>query len=96
MGGERPAGESPAESEALGRLAVRAFEALRQESVSRIDFRRRPDGSAWCLEANSLPGMTATSLVPKAAAAAGIPFSELCERIAVSAVERAAAAGGRD
>ena len=91
-----PAELDHAESEALGRLAVHAFEALRQESVSRIDFRRRSDGSAWCLEANSLPGMTATSLVPKAAAAAGIPFPELCERIAVSAIERAAAGGVGD
>jgi D-alanine-D-alanine ligase len=48
---------------------------------SRIDFRRGGQGSLWCLEANSLPGMTATSLLPKAAKAAGIEFSELLERI---------------
>lgn len=85
----------PAELEAgaaeeLKRLAERAYRVLRQESVSRVDFRRRPDGTFWCLEANSLPGMTATSLVPKAAAAAGISFPELCERIAVSARRRSA------
>jgi D-alanine-D-alanine ligase len=48
-------------------------------------------GTFWCLEANSVPGLTSTSLVPKAAAAAGIEFSDLCERIAAAAV----AAGAR-
>lgn len=85
-----PAELTGPETEELQRLAVRAFEALRQESVSRIDFRRDPDGAFWCLEANSLPGMTATSLVPKAAAAAGISFPELCERIAIAACRRPA------
>ena len=88
-----PAELEPEETERLNDLAVRAFHALRQESVSRVDFRRDPAGGFWCLEANSLPGMTATSLVPKAAAAAGIPFPELCERIAVAACRRPA--GGR-
>jgi D-alanine-D-alanine ligase len=40
------------------------------------------DGQFYCLEANTLPGMTATSLVPQGAAAAGIAFPDLCERIA--------------
>jgi hypothetical protein len=44
------------------------------------------DGSLFCLEANTLPGMTQTSLIPQAAVAAGISFPELCERIAVLAV----------
>lgn len=85
-----PAELGAGEADELKRLAVRAYRALRQESVSRVDFRRRPDGTFWCLEANSLPGMTATSLVPKAAAAAGISFPELCERIAFSARRRPA------
>lgn len=85
-----PAELEAGEAKELKRLAVRAYHALRQESVSRVDFRRRPDGTFWCLEANSLPGMTATSLVPKAAAAAGISFPELCERIALSARRRQA------
>ncbi|NIP83773.1 MAG: D-alanine--D-alanine ligase, partial [Gemmatimonadetes bacterium] len=42
----------------------------------------------WCLEANALPGMTANSLLPKAAAAAGVSFPELCDRIAGLARER--------
>lgn len=90
-----PAELGPQEASELGRLAVRAFEALRQESLSRIDFRRHPDGSFWCLEANSLPGMTATSLVPKAAGAAGIPFPELCERLALGACRRPVGDGPR-
>ncbi|MFQ5530847.1 MAG: D-alanine--D-alanine ligase, partial [Gemmatimonadota bacterium] len=72
----------------LCRLSIAAYHALRQESYSRIDFRLDDDGAAWCLEANSLPGMTATSLVPKAAAAAGVGFPELCERLALAAARR--------
>ncbi len=87
---ETPADLAAEEAERLSDLAVRAAEALRQASFTRIDFRRHEhDGVFWCLEANAVPGLTATSLVPKAAAAAGIPFPELCERIA-----RAAAAPG--
>jgi D-alanine-D-alanine ligase len=86
-----PAELAEEEAAELSRLAVAAFHALRQELISRIDFRRDPDGGFWCLEANSLPGMTATSLVPKAAAAAGITFPELCEQIAIAACRRPAA-----
>jgi D-alanine-D-alanine ligase len=83
---EAPADLAPGETEQLQDLAVRAYRALRQSSYSRIDFKRADDGSFWCLEANSLPGLTSTSLVPKAAAAADIEFPELCERIARSAI----------
>ena len=83
-----PAELPPGEADELCRLAVAAFHALRQQSYSRIDFRRSDDGSLWCLEANSLPGLTATSLVPKAAAAAGIEFPEFCERLAHAALRR--------
>jgi D-alanine-D-alanine ligase len=65
----------------LRRLAVLAHRALKLGSYSRVDFRLDPDGGLWCLEANTLPGMTATSLLPQSAAAAGIPFPELCERV---------------
>jgi D-alanine-D-alanine ligase len=67
-------------------LARRAFQALKLRGCARIDFRMTEDGSLFCLEANTLPGMTNTSLIPQAAAAAGITFPELCERIALSAV----------
>ena len=46
------------------------------------------DGTFYCLEANTNPGLTELSLIPQAAAAAGIPFPELCERIAVMAAPR--------
>lgn len=62
--------------------AVMAHRALKLSGYSRIDFRVSPEGDIFCLEANSLPGMTRTSLFPQAAQAAGIPFPELCERIA--------------
>jgi D-alanine-D-alanine ligase len=68
-------------------LARRAFQALKLRGCARIDFRMTEDGSLFCLEANTLPGMTQTSLVPQAAAAAGISFPELCERIALMALD---------
>lgn len=68
------------------RLAVAAHNALKLGSYSRIDFRMDPDGGLWCLEANTLPGMTATSLMPQSAAAVGIGFGDLCERLCASAL----------
>jgi D-alanine-D-alanine ligase len=73
--------------------AKRAFAALKLSGCARIDFRMTTDGELYCLEANTLPGMTATSLVPQAAAAAGISFPELCERIATLAVAPSVSAG---
>ena len=82
--------ELPAEVAARVRdLAVRAHAALKLGAYSRIDFRLDPQGGIWCLEANSLPGMTAASLLPQAARAAGIGFSELVERICKAAVRKA-------
>jgi D-alanine-D-alanine ligase len=52
-----------------------------------------PEGDIFCLEANSLPGMTRTSLLPQAAQAAGIAFPELCERICRLARNNGAARG---
>ncbi len=65
----------------LQEKALDAFNAVGCESYSRIDFRLTPEGNAYCLEINTLPGMTSTSLVPKMAKAAGIPFEELIDRI---------------
>ena len=72
----------------LQRLAVRAHAALRLRDYSRIDFLVDGDGIPWCLEANSAPGMTANSLLPKAGRAAGISFPELCDRIVGLAQKR--------
>jgi D-alanine-D-alanine ligase len=67
--------------------ALAAFRALKLRGYARIDFRLSRDGSLYCLEANTLPGMTELSLIPQGAAAAGIPFGELCERISMLALE---------
>ncbi|MEO8480084.1 MAG: D-alanine--D-alanine ligase, partial [Gemmatimonadota bacterium] len=58
-----------------------AHRALKVTGYSRVDFRLTPEGRLFCLEVNTLPGMTATSLLPQSAAAAGIAFGALCERI---------------
>ncbi len=68
--------------------ALKAFRILGLRDIARIDFRLDVEGKPSCLEANTLPGMTATSLVPKSAAAAGIDFPELVERIAGMACQR--------
>jgi D-alanine-D-alanine ligase len=67
-------------------MARRAFQALKLRGYARIDFRMTEEGSLFCLEANTLPGMTQTSLIPQGAAAAGISFPDLCERIALLAL----------
>ncbi len=83
-----PAPLAPALAEECRDLALRAHRALKLDAYSRIDFRLDPDGRLWCLEANSLPGLTATSLLPQSAQAAGIPFPELCDRICRLALAR--------
>ena len=64
--------ELPTEqSEAMQRAAEAVFEALRLETYARMDFLMEEDGTFYCLEANTLPGMTDTSLLPQEARAAG-------------------------
>lgn len=65
----------------LQTAALTAFRCLGLAVYSRADFILCPDGSIWLLEINTLPGMTATSLVPQEAAAAGISYGELCQEI---------------
>jgi D-alanine-D-alanine ligase len=81
-----PAELPVSEAAELQRLALRAHRVLKLGTYSRVDFRRDGRGGFWCLEANSLPGLTATSLLPQAARAAGIDFPELLERICRGAV----------
>ncbi len=78
----------------LQEYAVMAHRALKLNGYSRVDFRVTPEGDIFCLEANSLPGMTRTSLYPQAAQAAGIPFPELCERVARLARNNRTGRGG--
>ena len=76
-----PADLPKAASAECERLSLLAHEALKLGGYSRVDFRLTPAGELFCLEVNTLPGMTATSLLPQAAKAVGIEFPELCERI---------------
>jgi D-alanine-D-alanine ligase len=69
-------------------MALRAHAVPKLGAYSRIDFRRDKNGRFWCLEANSLSGMTATSPLPQAAKAAGIEFPELLDRIYRAALTR--------
>ena len=82
-----PADLGPLETAEVQDHARRAFSALKLSGCARIDFRMTSEGQFYCLEANTLPGMTATSLVPQAASAAGITFPDLCERIALLALD---------
>lgn len=69
-------------------LARRVAAALKIDCYCRVDFRLDPDGGLWCLEANTLPGLTSGSLLPRSAAASGIEFAVLCERICELALQR--------
>jgi D-alanine-D-alanine ligase len=81
-----PAEIPAAEAATLHQYALAAHRALKLGAYSRVDFRRDAAGQFWCLEANSLPGLTATSLLPQAARAAGIDFPTLLSRICAGAV----------
>lgn len=94
---EFPAKLSARETAEIQRLALAAFRALKLDGYARIDFRMTDRGEFFCLEANTLPGMTPLSLLPQAAAAMGLDFGALCERIVQLAVTKASpASGGRD
>jgi D-alanine-D-alanine ligase len=70
--------------------ALAAHQVLKLRDFSRVDFRLSPDGTPFCLEANTLPGLTGTSLLPQSAAAVGIDFPELCDTICRLTLRRAA------
>ncbi len=76
-----PADISPEAENKLRTAAEAAFRALRLRAYARMDFIMDEKGDAYCLEANSLPGMTTTSLLPQEAAAAGMDFDALCEKL---------------
>ena len=80
-----PAPLTDAQRTALEEAARKGFEALRLRGYGRFDFILDENDVPWCLEANTLPGMTPTSLLPQAADAAGIPYDELCERMIMMA-----------
>ena len=76
-----PAEISREEAALLGDLALRVHRGLGLEVYSRADFILDGEGRAWCLEVNSLPGMTPGSLIPKAAKAVGMSYIQLCQEI---------------
>ncbi len=81
-----PAELTKAQSEKMQDIALRAHNALGLGMYSRLDFLMDDDGNFFCLEANALPGMTPSSLLPQEAVAAGIDYGTLCEMIISSPV----------
>ena len=79
-----PAQISVSLRELLQAQAEKVHQILRLGFYSRVDFLVDEQGRPYCLEANTLPGMTPQSLLPQEAAAQGISYRELCERIAFS------------
>ncbi len=71
----------------LQKIAELVFQALRLKNYARMDFRMNAAGEVFCLEANTLPGMTPVSLLPQEAAAVGMDFPALCEKILQAAME---------
>lgn len=76
-----PANITAEEDNILRRSAEACFKALKLEAYGRIDFILDKKGDAYCIEANTLPGMTPTSLLPQEVAAEGVSYGELCEKI---------------
>ncbi len=83
-----PAPLTDAVAAELSACAMRAFRALRLRGYARFDFLLDKEDCLWCLEANTLPGMTPTSLFPREAAAVGISYPALCEILLRMAVDR--------
>jgi len=67
-------------------MAIQVHQALRLEDYARIDFMLDGSDNIFCLEANTLPGMTPTSLLPQEALVSGISYNELCNKIAEMAL----------
>ncbi|MCM1113413.1 MAG: D-alanine--D-alanine ligase [Muribaculum sp.] len=76
-----PADLETAKAAEMQRIAERVFEALRMKNYARMDFMMSGTGEIYCLEANTLPGMTPTSLLPQEAQVVGMSFEDLCEKI---------------
>lgn len=83
-----PAPISEEIKEALAEQTRRAFSALRLSGYSRFDYIVDQNGDPWCLEANTLPGMTPTSLLPQMAAATGMSYGALCSKIVELAIKK--------
>lgn len=82
-----PARLSDEKTKEMQQVAEKVFAALRLKNYARMDFMMDAEENIYCLEANTLPGMTPTSLLPQEAAAIGISFEELCQIILDRAFE---------
>jgi len=76
-----PAKLSESTTNIVQKVAIEAFTKLGCRGIARVDIMLDKDNNPYVLEVNTIPGMTATSLVPKAVAAVGISFADLCERL---------------
>lgn len=83
-----PAELAPEVAERMQNFAMQAFEVLKLEVYGRIDFILKENGEMYCLEANTLPGMTPLSLLPQEAQAVGIDYNTVCETIVTEAIKR--------
>ncbi len=83
-----PAAISAEQSAKMQQHAVDAYRALRLDGYGRIDFMMDQEGKMYCLEANTLPGMTPTSLLPQEAAVLGISYPDLCELLIEVSMKR--------
>jgi D-alanine-D-alanine ligase len=72
----------------MQQLALRTYQELKLQVYGRVDFLMDQDNKMYCLEANTLPGMTPTSLLPQEAKAVGIEYTDLCERIIQEAFKK--------
>ena len=90
-----PADFDPATTRNIQAAALGAFQAIGGRDYARVDVMVRPGGEPVVLEVNTLPGMTETSLLPKAATVAGLNYIQLCERMVELALERPAPAAAQ-
>lgn len=90
-----PAELSAETAQRAAALTLRGFSALHLRGYARFDYLLDAQGTLWCLEANTLPGMTPTSLLPQAAAAVGINYEQLCETIVTISCSRGEDGGKR-
>lgn len=90
-----PADFDAATTQKIQEAALGAFRAIGGRDYSRVDVMVRPNGDPVVLEVNTLPGMTATSLLPKAAAVTGLNYAQLCQRMVDLAMVRQTPAAAR-
>ena len=82
-----PARITPEEQRTMGEAALKLHRALGLSVYSRTDFILDSEGRAWCLEVNTLPGMTPNSLIPRSAKVDGMSYEDLCEKIVELSLE---------